>query len=71
MFASSTGFLGLAPHGTRDGDVVAVIRGFNMPYLLRPKAGSIELIGEVHVQGIMDGEALQMAQLIALDAMVR
>ncbi|KAK4580061.1 hypothetical protein LTR86_000263 [Recurvomyces mirabilis] len=61
MFASSTGFLGLVPYGTREGDVVFVIRGADVPCVLRHAHGDAYiLIGEAYVQGIMDGEALGM-----------
>ncbi|KAK5136795.1 hypothetical protein LTR08_002091 [Meristemomyces frigidus] len=71
LFASSTGFLGLVPYGTREGDVVFVIRGADVPYVLRSYGDAYELIGEAYVQGIMDGEALGMSDLMSQDLMVR
>lgn len=71
MFASSTGFLGLAPHGTKEGDIVFVIRGADVPYVLRPRADAYELIGEAYVHGIMDGEALEMGHLLPQDVMIQ
>ncbi|KAK5108432.1 hypothetical protein LTR62_008319 [Meristemomyces frigidus] len=62
MMATATGFLGLAPHGTREGDVVFIIRGADIPYVLRhAQDDAYVLIGETYMQGIMDGEALGMS----------
>lgn len=59
---TTTGFIGLAPHGTRAGDLIYIILGANVPYALRPRSDNVgfELIGEAYVQGIMQGEALDM-----------
>ncbi|KAI6847764.1 hypothetical protein KC332_g3981 [Hortaea werneckii] len=74
MFVTSTGFLGLAPHGAREGDLVFVVRGIDVPLVLRTNGdddGSYELIGESYVQGVMEGEALLMRELVALEVVVR
>ncbi|KAK1010737.1 hypothetical protein B0A54_01176 [Friedmanniomyces endolithicus] len=71
MFASSTGYLGLVPHGTREGDVVFVVRGADVPYVLRQYEGGYELIGEAYVQGIMEGEGLGMSGLLTQDIVLR
>jgi hypothetical protein len=71
MFVSSTGWLGLAPRGTREGDVVFVAVGADVPYILRACEDGYELIGECYVQGIMDGEAMEMDWIAVGDVMVR
>jgi hypothetical protein len=71
MFVSSTGWLGLAPHGTREGDVVFVAVGADVPYILRACEDGYELIGECYVQGIMDGEAMEMDWIAVSDVMIR
>jgi hypothetical protein len=63
---TENGRLGLAAHGTRPGDVVAVLMGCNVPFVLRNvsregvsgSTASFWLIGEAYVHGIMDGEAI-------------
>lgn len=70
-FATSTGFLGLAPHGTHEGDVVFVVRGADVPYVLRPQNDAYELIGEAYVEGLMRGQALEMEHLLPQDIMIR
>lgn len=54
--------LGWLPYYAREGDVVCVLYGGEMPYVLRPGAnGCYRLIGECYMHGIMDGEALDIA----------
>ena len=62
LFVTTAGYVGLAPHGTQEGDLVYVVLGCPIPYILRPvPGGAFELIGEAYVQGIMmDGEALKV-----------
>lgn len=63
LFMTTTGYLGLGPHGTQEGDLIYVILGSSVPYVLRPDQDgtqAFQLIGEAYVQGIMQGEALEM-----------
>lgn len=71
MFASATGWVGLAPYGSREGDVIFVAVGADVPYVLRPCEEGYELIGECYVQGIMDGEAMSMDWIGVQDVMIR
>ncbi|KAI7363332.1 hypothetical protein KC354_g6566 [Hortaea werneckii] len=74
MMVTSTGFVGLAPHGTREGDVVFVVRGIDVPLVFRANGdddASYELVGEGYVQGVMEGEALLMRELVAMEIVVR
>lgn len=52
--------LGLAPMDAKVGDIIALLEGGSVPYILRPRsgteAGCYELIGDAYVHGIMDGE---------------
>ena len=59
-FVSSKGYLGLGPQYTREGDIMVIIFGADMPYILRKlENGQYMLIGEAYVHGIMDGEFMQ------------
>lgn len=68
---SSTGFVGLVPYGSREGDLIFVIMGADIPFILRPYDDGYELVGEAYVQGIMGGEIMQMDQIPVQDIMIR
>lgn len=55
------GYIVLAPPETERGDLVCVLYGGQMPFILRSgiRSEQYELIGETYVHGIMDGEALR------------
>ncbi|KAI1252409.1 hypothetical protein MGN70_006984 [Eutypa lata] len=57
-FITSKGHVCLGADNTQEGDCVAIIKGAEVPYILRlQQTGSYQLIGEAYVDGIMDGEA--------------
>ena len=61
FFSTSNGYIGLAPYGTIEGDLVYIVIGSSVPFVVRPHVDRVcTLIGEAYVQGIMQGEALQM-----------
>lgn len=51
--------MGLGPPQAEVGDIVAVFFGSEVPLVLRPQDDKFRLIGETHVQGIMDGEMIE------------
>lgn len=66
-FVTEGGRLGLGPGKMRDGDIVVVVCGAEVPLVLRPvqeegmaEDGLFELVGEAYVHGIMDGEAMRL-----------
>ena len=60
-FLSKKGYIGMAPEFTIPGDMVCVIFGAIVPYVLRRVSKTrFELVGEAYVHGIMDGEAIDM-----------
>lgn len=57
-FITSKGHMCLGADNIQEGDCVAIIKGAEVPYILRlQQTGSYQLIGEAYVDGIMDGEA--------------
>ena len=59
---TENGYLGLAPSGAREGDVICLLRGGNVPFVLREREnGYWELVGEAYVHGIMDGSWVRKA----------
>ena len=61
LFCSTKqGRIGLAPCTTQTGDLVAIIMGADVPFVLRSTGvGTYELVGDCYIHGIMDGEALE------------
>lgn len=59
LFANTeAGRIGQIPTTARPGDVVAVLTGGRVPYVLRPQNGHYLLTGDAYIHGIMDGEAM-------------
>ncbi|KAL5605732.1 hypothetical protein FOVSG1_005879 [Fusarium oxysporum f. sp. vasinfectum] len=62
-FHTETGLVGHARVDVRVGDVLCVLLGGNMPFILRPlDDGVFGYVGQAFVHGIMDGEALQQGR---------
>jgi hypothetical protein len=64
LFHTSKGYLDLSPAPLQAGDVVCVLAGGTIPFVLRQDARSspskrrFQLVGEAYVHGIMNGEAV-------------
>ena len=61
--ATIDGRIGLVPKSAAAGDVVCVLYGGRVPFVLRPCGKGYTLIGECYIHGLMDGEAIDMKQL--------
>jgi hypothetical protein len=61
---TKNGYLGWAPDNgrepnqTRVGDSIAIIYGYSTPLVIRPYEDKFQVVGEAHVEGFMDGEAV-------------
>jgi hypothetical protein len=65
--ATKNRYLGLVPQGTVAGDVVAILFGGDVPFILRADGnGYYQLIGEGYIHGIMDGEVTAMLDVDGL-----
>lgn len=55
--------MGLMPLLTQEGDIVVLIHGCDVPYLVRPTKvqGLYRLVGEAYVHGVMNGERAENA----------
>ena len=54
--------LGLGPQSLEIGDLVCVLAGGRVPYLIRPvndEDNEAQFVGEAYVHGIMHGEAVR------------
>jgi hypothetical protein len=58
IFQTSNRYLGLGPPLMKEEDVICIISGFPVPYILRPEGSHFLLVGPCFVMGIMDGEAI-------------
>jgi hypothetical protein len=58
-FVTKKGHLGLGLDHAEPGDVVVVLSGSQVPFVLRKSvSGRYKIVGEAYVDGIMDGEAV-------------
>ena len=59
------GYVGLVPRHTQAGDLVCIVYGSPVPFIVREsdeREGSHRVVGECYIHGIMRGEALQSEQ---------
>jgi hypothetical protein len=59
----------LVPEGAQIGDVVAILLGFPLPFVLRRHGEDWRIVGCCYVHGVMDGEALRIG-LTAQDIII-
>ncbi|KAK5689847.1 hypothetical protein LTR97_012607 [Elasticomyces elasticus] len=60
LLVTNTGRCGLGPSIMQSGDVVIIVRGADVPFVLRPAdKGYYQFVGAAYVNGIMDGEAVE------------
>jgi Heterokaryon incompatibility protein (HET) len=62
LFYSKKGYFGLGPAVMQPGDIVCVLFGAQVPFILRRKDSRYQLVGESYVHGIMHGEAIKMLE---------
>ena len=67
FITTSTGYFGLAPKISKSGDLVCIVYGADVAFILRkpePKLGDVpgSFIGEAYIDGIMQGEYLEKAK---------
>ncbi|KAI0545031.1 HET domain-containing protein [Xylaria curta] len=56
---TSGGRMGIGPSDSRIGDIIAIMPGGGVPYIIRQKRSSWVLVGESYIRGIMDGEMVR------------
>lgn len=62
LFATDSGALGTGLWDMEAGDIVCILFGGKVPYILRPtqNEGQYLFMGECYVKGLMQGEAMDM-----------
>ena len=59
FFRTREGYIGLGPDYLEIGDIICVLFGGRVPYILRPEKDYFLLVAECYVQGVMGGEAVE------------
>jgi hypothetical protein len=59
FFVTEKQYFGLAPPQAEPGDKIAFFSGYAVPFILRREGNGYRIIGETHVQGLMNGEILE------------
>lgn len=68
------GYLGIGPSETQPGDVVFVLLGADVPFIMRRgsyESDRMQIVGEAYLHGVMDGEVMEknpMIEHIELDS---
>ncbi|KAH7351367.1 heterokaryon incompatibility protein-domain-containing protein [Rhexocercosporidium sp. MPI-PUGE-AT-0058] len=59
FFTTERGYMGLGPENMEEGDLIYILSGGQVPFILRPTilTEGFSLVGESYIHGIMDGEA--------------
>ncbi|KAI1748758.1 heterokaryon incompatibility protein-domain-containing protein [Xylaria castorea] len=57
LLLTKRGYLGLGP-ACQVGDHVCILRGGEVPFILRPINGHFRLVGDAYIHGIMEGEGM-------------
>ncbi|PNP60666.1 hypothetical protein FNYG_14603 [Fusarium nygamai] len=60
LFITENGYTGLGPANLRQGDMVVVLFGGKVPYILRQQEGHHVLVGETYTLGLSSGEAIEL-----------
>lgn len=59
FFVTEEGRMGIGPGALKDGDIVTVLFGGKVPYVLRRSGSRYRFIGECYVPDLMSGESVQ------------
>lgn len=59
FFVTKEGRMGIGPDALKEGDIVTVLFGGNVPYVLRRTGSKYRFIGECYVPDLMSGESVK------------
>lgn len=59
FFTTKKCAIGLGPQSMRPGDVVCILSGGRVPFILRAEESEFRLVGEAYVHGLMEGQAVK------------
>jgi hypothetical protein len=60
LIISDRGYIGLGPIVARKSDMICILYGCSVPVIIRKVGDHYLFIGECYVQGLMDGQALEL-----------
>lgn len=60
FFVTQCGKMGMSPPQAQEGDIVVILFGASVPFILRPVSERFLLIGSAYCYGIMNGEYAEM-----------
>lgn len=69
FFVGEDNYIGVAPQGTREGDLFVVAFGSAVPLVLREEEGLSMLVGDAYVHGIMDGQLMEFRKYFGTENM--
>ncbi|KAM5353402.1 hypothetical protein ACJ41O_000052 [Fusarium nematophilum] len=67
LFVTTRGVFGLGPYRVREGDVVTILFGTQVPIILRPDGDAYTWVGDAYVHGIMEGEVIEGCDELGFD----
>jgi hypothetical protein len=59
LFFADDYYMGVGPKAVEPGDVVCIIYGHEMPYVLRQTGAQYKYVGACYLTGVMNGEAIE------------
>ena len=59
FFTTKKGTIGLGPRSMRPGDLVCILSGGRVPFIVRAEGSYFRLVGESYVYGLMEGQAVK------------
>ena len=58
FFMTRNGLMGIGPDAMKEGDIIAILFGGSVPYVVRTMDQNHKLVGECYVVGLINGEAM-------------
>lgn len=70
LICKANGLTGQVPRGTVVGDVIIVLYGSQVPFVVRPIRDSWKFVGAAYVEDMMDGEAMEDPKFTPTDFLI-
>jgi hypothetical protein len=70
LICKADGLIGQVPRGTIVGDVIIVLHGSQVPFVVRPIGNLWKFVGAAYVEDMMDGEAMENPEFTTTDFLI-